>query len=337
MLINKMVNKKGVLIVVILMVSILSVNAGFFNKITGKALEKDVDVSVTIGNDSPIIEEINPPTVLDLSEDGSANIPFNFIVYDPNGVSDLDDSSVVGNYHCSDNTPNNYDTIRTGVCRVESGDEKLDGTSWGYEGEFVRRYSCDVDMYYYDDARVNDLGIGNWVIEIEMKDSVGNLVVDNSVKFAPNEMNGLKVDSNLVSWTALSPGSQGVIAENPIKIYNTGNAYFDGSSDAYRLKITGSNLYGITDNSQYISASNFKVNNENFLDCSIEGSALLHDALIIMPDVDLKNGDNTQEGHAESEVYFCLTQLDLGLSSQEYSTTIIGVGETVKYPWKIGM
>ncbi len=328
-----MINKKGVLIIVILMISILGVNAGFFDKITGKALEEDVDVSITIGNDPPVIVEVNPPTVLDLSEDGFTNIGFNFIVYDPNGVNDLDDSSVVGNYYCSDNTPNNYDTRRVGICRVESGDEELDGTSWDYAGEFVRRYSCDVDMYYYDDAFPKD----SWVIEIEIKDSGNNLVTNNEIKFAPNEMNGLKVDSSLVSWTPLSPGSIGVAAESPIKIYNTGNAYFDGSSDAYRLKITGSNLYGVTDNTQYIPAINFKINNNVFTDCATEGIGLQNLVQVIMPVINLKNGDNLQSGHAESEVYFCLTQLDSGLSSQEYSTTVIGTGETGEAPWKIGM
>jgi len=321
----------GIVLVVVL-ISVFSVSA-----ITGKAQQQDVEVSVTVGNAAPVIVQVNAPTSLTLTEDSSANIPFTFIAYDSNGINDLDDGSVSGNYLNPVNTPNNYDTTRIGVCSVNAGDDSLDGTAYGYPGEFVRRYSCDVDMMYYDDA-ITD----SWTIEVLISDQGALSDSDSSVTFAPNEMNGFKVSTAVLSWPVLATGSTGVPASNSITVFNTGNAYFDGSSDAYRLKFTGANLYGATDNTNFISGSNFQVNTDNPIpDCTTgvvgERLELQHLVQGIKQTIILNNEDNAQADEAEDELYFCLAQLDLGISAQDYATTVVGSGESQAYPWEISM
>jgi len=52
----------------------------------------------------------------------------------------------------------------------------------------------------------------------------------------------------------------------------------------------------------------------------------------------LKNGDNTQPGHADAKLYFCfygLGSADEDISVQDYSTGNIGPGETGAFSWMV--
>ena len=307
--------------------------------------------SLSIGNDPPIILDIEAPTFLILTEhDGSGTpvtttIPFTFIVYDLNDISDLPDGTIgiitaTGYYERTSNTPNGYSNQRSfvgGDCSYVDVVPDVSIFPGGFVGQ-GRRYSCDVQMFYYDDPSPWDIYITSFL------DLDGNDITSGYSEtgvFSPATTTGFFTSENALDFGTVRiigfspvPATIGGVP-TPVKVFNTGNVVLDGTVGK-TFEFTGSVLTGATDTSYTISAENFAVNIDNPADCSTATQQV--DFVVGTPvaftTLNINNGDNAISAHADKDIFFCMKTLtDSPLTVQAYST---GNGATPQ-DWIIGI
>jgi len=271
---------------------------------------------------------------------GLTDVKFRFVAYDGNGLNDLDDSSVVGKYYRNFNTANSYtDSAHTTRTSTSGGCVVIGDTQNGasYEkpaGSWTREYECTIQMYYYDDPLP-------WDIIVDIKDYSETLVTRTfSGIFQPQTTTGIDIDASVgggeLNWGTITAENQNIPAQSNLKIRNTGNDYLDNSDAGNKLHIRGAHLYG-TPNTNKISANRFYVNTVQVSPCDTGNYVNLghqHENSNPISSV-LKNGDLSIPGHADLNLYFCLSSTDPGLPASSYSTDIQGSGETQIYPWRI--
>jgi hypothetical protein len=286
----------------------------------------------------PVILDIeNVVTVAPGEYTGGGYTPTNlngvrFIVYDADGINDLPDtgSIITSGYVENDlNTPYDYDSA-TQPGRTQRSFSNLDcsvvndfdGTAYGYPGELVRNYSCNVGMYYYDDPIAWDV----YITDFEDVNGANAVPYSEVDVFTIGSRQGLSFETASVSFTGVSYGNIPVTS-NALVLRNTGNTNVDGLTAPTTFDFLGRDLTGETTTTELISAENFNAylspqradcdNAPTFISLAdkISNPSGVDFSALTLPNGDLGIGD------AEESIYFCLTNLDAGLSIQQYSTT----------------
>jgi hypothetical protein len=293
-----MSNKKRVIYTIMFfifaMFLVSFVSAGpldFFKKITGKGISpQPQNVSITVRGPNPVsiefIETISPQAPI---ENSTTNIVFEVHVTDPDGVNDIDDSSVNAEFSKIS------ETTRTGACAWQND---IDSDT--------ANYSCSIVMQYYD-------GAGTWNIKVQARDfGNGTLIEDTSQTFVFQELKAMIISPPSLTWPDVIPGATNQMSNNdPAIITNTGN--YNGE-----VSVTAYDLVGETIPSELITAEDFTIGTSTGAgepECDAPTTATAMQNTISVPIA----GSNSNPGGTE-EIYYCMPLVP-AVSSQIYSTT----------------
>lgn len=276
------------------------------DSITGHATSQDTNVSVTIvGTAKAQIYSVSSIPAQSPVENSYTNVTFSAVMCDPDGVSDLNDTSVSANF-----TRLNEAVRSNSTCSHVSD---LNGT--------CANYSCTIDMWYFD-------GAGVWNVTVSGTD-LGNLSLaqNTTTSFTFNQLKAMVIFPFSLNWTAISPGGINQTASNdPTTINNTGN--FNGT-----VAVTGLDLFGETITTEVFGVDNFTVNVLN------GGSPPAECQTDFLQNATLQNVTNSAanvgnlssgSGAGQEELYYCIPLVP-SISSQEYSTVQAGGSWTVLY------
>lgn len=296
--------KKG-LYVVAIFVSVLLiglVSAGFLDSIkrtiTGYVPSQDTNVSVTVQGIDPVTISVDNSTVGTPSpiENNPSYVWIYSTVCDPNGVNDINDSSVTVTYSKSGETSRSNNS-----CTLVSD---IDGQ--------CANFSCNVTMYYWD-------GAGIWNINVTASDlGNGSTQYNDSTTFSYSEVKAMVISPGQLNWTGIYPAATNETADNdPTVVNNTGN--YNGT-----LNLTGLDLYGLTITNEKFGVNNFTVEVVN-ASCGTGDSAYLVNATDVLVTSSQANKGNLSAGGGagQEELYYCIPTVPQ-LSTQEYSTSQLG-------------
>ena len=280
----------------------------FFDKITGRALSNQpTNLSVTVsGKNISVVTYVSPITTPTPNEaPDTTAVTFNAHVYDLNGVSDLNDSSVNANF------------TKGGAIRQNLSCKWMNDLVDGY----TANYSCTVQMHYFD------IG-GVWNISVSGND-LGNKTASQNYSsyFTYGTLKAMAITPKSLTWSAVSPSANNQTSDNdPTYVNNTGN--YNGT-----LQVSAIDLYGETTTSEKLPASNFTVGLTTGAlnpECST-AIKLVNNSAQTVTSSNSNPGNLTEGGGAGQElIYYCIPEVP-PLSSQVYST-LNGGSWSIIYP-----
>lgn len=250
--------------------------------------------ATTLLNNVPQIIEVSSIPNTNPIELSSTKITFYAIMYDADGVEDLNDSSVKANFS------------RAGQATRENSSclhiSDINSTS--------ANYSCTIDMWYFDEA-------GDWNISVYGEDLSGNSTINDSTTFQYNLLQAITVSENNLTFNAISGGINITADNDPVSINNTGNANL-----SEKIAINATNLLGETNPNEIIYAENFSVSINSGQECI--GDSLQNSTAINVTGIQLEAGNlSLGGGTAQEELYYCIKEVP-SISSQIYSTSGYG-------------
>ncbi len=317
-------------LVVLIMLSLIfivlisvSVSAGWIDwikTITGRATAGRTNVTLQISGTSPVNVSYIQNTTLALqsnqglspTEYGSKVFCVNVTVYDPNGRTDIDDTSVKIQLS---NTRKN-----TTACRKLTAEYKA--TS--------QNYTCCVRLWYFD-------GAGAWTINVSARD-LGNGATKQNIsrKLTYKQLQAMQLarrlaTGNRIQWNALTPGAtnQTAATGNSTTLNNTGNY----NSTAGKIYVNATNLYGTTG---YFDVRNFTVGalTGSSAECSyknVSNARLVNATNVNVTLANLTAGNlSAGGGKGQETLYWCIWKVPTTLGSGYYNTSY-----TKGYPWTI--
>ena len=281
-----------VVVLVILLLAVPVVFAGFsdfWNKITGWATSGTTTVSISVGNNDPVVDFVSTIAAQDVTESGTASIPFWFTATDIDGVANLDDSSAQARFQRAG------ETTRQNLSCAWVSDIDTD----------TANYSCTVDIWYWDAA-------GSWTINATIEDINNAKGENSSTTFTLNPTTAMAMSPTALAWPSINLTSTNVLSNNdPIIINNTANK--DIAAD--HVNVTAIDLPGETTGSEYIYAGNFT----SKITDACEGTVMVNNTAIGVSGAIITAGNNSA-GDGQESLYFCLEDVPSGISSQTYST-----------------
>jgi len=279
------------LLVAILLISMIS--AGILDKIktiTGKA-ESPVpqNISITVVGVHPVvieyIENIAPQQPTEADTPSPKTVIFEIRVTDPDGVADIDDSSVKAWFEKLG------ETSKPKVLCSPNGNIDTDTNS----------YLCSINMNYFD---ANE----DWQIRAEASDFGNKTLIEDvlSVFFTYQELKAMTNSQPSLTWPNLVPGETNKTANNdPAIITNTGN--YEGN-----VKITAYDLIGV--DLTPFPANRFTIGETEGGECNAPATAKQ------MSDSATTIVATTLGGGTANSLYYCITTIPL-VPTQSYSTT----------------
>jgi len=177
------------MILVFVGISFFSTDIGeWFTGITAEAVQQDTNASITVtGINSVKVSIINNSLTgpqVDPTENSFAPITFNVHLKDPDGVADLNDTSVRANFTRSG------ESLRQNSSCIHKND--IDSTR--------ANYSCTINMWYFD-------GSGAWTITASGTD-LGNktFIHNSSASFQFDQLQAIAISPSSIGWASASPG-----------------------------------------------------------------------------------------------------------------------------------
>jgi len=299
----------------LLMVSFVS--AGFFSdlfgKITGYAPTGDTNVSVTVSGAAAVVINVDNSTITgtvnDPTESGSILIEFFVNVSDPDGVADINDSSVNATFMFTDSTNFAEATRSNNSCVLVADIGTKDAN-----------FSCTIRMYYFD-------GDGIWNITVRADDlGSGASQVNDSKNFTLDTLKAIQISPTALTFSSVSPGDTNITSNNdPTIINNTGNF----NVTAGGIEITATNLIGVDTPADLINVSNFSVSNVDSTGPPANESCAgqtnpFNATSTSLTTVFLARGNNSlaveNSTSGQEELFYCITQVPPDISSQTYSS-----------------
>ncbi len=296
--------KRGTKVIVFLGLLILLmvplVSAGIFSdwwgKITGKLTEGTTTVNITIGNNPPTIDRVEPIPNIAPNEGGFNSTTFNFTATDTDGASNINLSSAQGRFQLTGETT-----------RVN-----LSCSDWASAGNDVN-FTCTIDMYYFDK---ND---ASWTINVTVRDNSQATAENSSTSFTYNLLTAMVMAPTALGWPEVGLTATDTGANDNITINNTGNDV------DLNINVTSLDLQGNTTLTHYIFAENFTVEN-TYPGCT--GTAMVNATSTNVTSSILQRGNNTLNYNnatsGQEEISFCLKGVPQDISSQEYSSIALG-------------
>jgi len=286
-----------VVVLVILLLSVPVVFAGFsdvWNKITGWATSGTTTVSISLGNNDPVVDSVFTIPAQSVTESGTTSVEFWFTATDIDGVGNLDDNSAQARFQ-------------------KTGEETRQNLSCVWVSDIdtdTANYTCTIDIWYWDAAGVD------WTINATIED-INNAVGENSsTTFTLQETTAMVMSPTALTWPSIGLTDTNVLSNNdPITVNNTANKNIaDG-----HLNVTAIDLQGETTATDFIYAHNFTGN----INDACEGTVMANSTAIAVSGATITAGNNSA-GQGQEELYFCLEEVPSGISSQTYSTTGLG-------------
>ena len=299
----------------LLMISFVS--AGFFSdlfgKITGYAPTGDTNVTITVSGDSPVVIVVDNSTIDGVTTTPTANgfidIEFFVNVSDPDGVADINDSSVNATFMFFDSASFTEATRSNNSCVLVADLGAKDAN-----------FSCTIRMYYFD-------GNGIWNITVRADDLGGGAAqVNDSKNFTLDELKAIQISPTGITFSSVSPGETNITSNNdPTIINNTGN--FNVSAGG--IEITATTLIGVSVPADNISVSNFSISNVDSTGPPANESCIgqttpvnatstsIASSFVGRGNNSLSNNDATS---GQEQIYYCITQVPPDISSQTYSS-----------------
>lgn len=281
-------------IAVILIVPI--VYAGWFTDwITGHATTRPTNLSVSVGNTDPVVSYVSNPGAQTVIENGTRTVDFEVHVYDADGADNIDDAE----------TEINITIMGGGTGQVETDTACVDQTDIDANTE---NYTCSVTIWYWYES-------GYWNITARAQDISSAVAQNFSQSFQLQDTTALKIYPNTVSFPGTTPGQSDIQgSDDPTVINNTANhnVTVDG------VQMTAIHLYGASNQNYKINAENFTVDETDACDAGprmSNGSAVAITGSILGPG-NLSEGG----GVAQEQLYYCIEEVDSGLSQQTYNT-----------------
>jgi hypothetical protein len=305
--------KESVIIVIficlILLVTVSMVSAGLLDwlkkTVSGKVSQQPTNITITVSGVNPaIIESVSGIPNTDPVEEDNRSITFYVTMYDADGVSDLNDTSVSSNFTMPGETAR-----ESGTCGLV-GD--IDSNR--------ANYSCMINMWYWD-------GAGNWTITVRGKDlGNGSWAYNTSTQFQYNLLRAMLITPDVLTWPAITPGADNQTSDNdPTTVNNTGN-YNE------TLEVNAIDLAGESNPSYKIYSENFTVGlttGGGTPECI--GTQLQNATYVSITNSDANPGNlSLGGGSGQEDFYYCITKVP-SLSSQTYSTSQ-GGSWIIRYP-----
>ena len=314
--------KKEIYLFVFFMVLVLLVgsfvSAGFFSdlfgKITGYAPSKDTNVTITVSGDAPVVIVVDNSTITggivnSPTENNFTDIEFFVNVSDPDGVADINDSSVNATFMFYDSASFTEATRSNNSCVLVADIGVKDAN-----------FSCTIRMYYFD-------GDGIWNITVRADDLGGGAAqVDESKNFTFIQLKAIIISPNGITFSSVAPGATNITSNNdPTIINNTGN--FNVTVGG--VDITATHLLGATLPAEFINVSNFSISNVDSTGPPANESCIgqtspvnasatsIASAFVGRGNNSLSNNDATS---GQEQIYYCIREVNVDISSQTYSS-----------------
>jgi len=251
-------------------------------------------IEVTEANQAPTVNiiSIDSDNFVDLIPASTTSTQIIFDVTDPQGVSDIDESTLYLSYSKIGETT-----------RETFGVSSCDGLDVGN----TRTYTCDINMEFYDDA-------GTWDAYASIQDFGSSEASDNA-QFTVNLLRAIALNPPTITFPPTIPGGTDYISLIDTIITNDGNSNIPADS---QLQITSQALIGQTNPTENIPGNNFQVASSSQVAtvCTTGGTNLIQDSPITIPNILLPKGPSSTE-----TLRYCLTSIPTGLSAQPYSST----------------
>jgi hypothetical protein len=300
-----MKRESGIVILILLILIVPMVSAGFFqdlkNKITGEATTANVQMNLTVSSGNPVIYNMILPSATTLIDGPSPTfIVINFSANDSDGASNLLNTSASINIS-------------------KAGDSARFNSSCAMinSGGFTANYTCNVTVWWFD-------GDGQWVVSANISDSNAHVVSNTTKNITINTLTGFVMAPPALNFSTLTPGTYNITPTNFLTYNNTGNQNIAG------IQINATDLRGETTPGQAIPAANFSVSiyTGGYIECNITASAIalvnmtltnLTTSLLPRGNFTVNDGNTGQERN-----YFCLRHVGGELTQQYYSTQGFG-------------
>jgi len=254
----------------------------------------------TAANAAPTITFVEAIPNIEPNEGGVNSTTFNFTVTDTDGGSTINISSAEARFN------------RTGETT------RLNTTCINTTGAIGNdlNFTCTIGMYYFDQA-------GAWTINVTIKDNSDASGENSSTSFQYNSLSAMVISPVSLNWLSFGVTATNQSSDNdPIIVNNTGNA------EGLNINVTGLNLQGETNATQFIFAANLSVEN---VDPSCGGTSMLNATSLNVTSTILQRGNNSLNNNnatsGQEELFFCVTAVNSDLTTQSYSSAAYGAWE----------
>jgi hypothetical protein len=302
----------GMVVVIIMVVSVVSVSAGFLDFIFGEKTDGEegelpatrpatAAVNVTSYGQPPTIPFVSDPNITDVNLYGNpqAIFSFSFLVCFAGGQGGI--ASQNGAFNRTAGTT--IIATDTGCAFVTD----LPGAPYGC-GVNVLNYTCNVPMYYYYHP-------GVWTINATVEDTSSQTATNNTNNFPLSTLAGWERSPTYVNWSSIQVGGPATEADNQIQINLTGNV--DIANPDW-MAINATNLTGVADSSKNISATLFFGDGDT-TPCA-GGISLKDREYENITTFTLLHSGSTPTNPADNNLTFCLDTV-VGITPQLYRTS----------------
>jgi len=285
-----------VVVLFILLLAVPVVFAGFsdmWNKITGWATSEITTVSISVGNNAPILEFVSAIPAQSVTESGTASVVFSFTATDIDGVGNLNDNLAQARFQRAG------ETTRENLSCAWVSDIDTD----------TANYTCTIDIWYWD-------GAGSWTINATIEDINNAKGENSSTTFTLQETTAMVMSPIALTWPTINLTDTNVLSNNdPVTINNTANK----DITAGNVKVAAIDLQGETTSTDFIYANNFSVN----VNDACEGTVMVNNTATAVSGATITAGNNSA-GQGQEELYSCLEGMLQTISAQTYSTAGLG-------------
>jgi len=217
------------------------------NEITGMAPTQTASISITVGNNAPVIGNVTLDMADSVSivESGNRTLLFSFLVTDIEGAGNIDNTSGVANISRGGETTRHNDTR---IYATDGGCKAINSY-----GTLSINFSCSIPIVFYD-------GAGVWNISVSAKDNNNNYAFNTTATFTLQESTNIAIDVNTFAFSAVTPDQRNVTSTTLILVNNTGNDDISGRdfSGEY-INFTAITLIGESTTTTAIPTGNFSV------------------------------------------------------------------------------
>ena len=253
------------------------------------------NLSVSLAQQAPTIKFVSTIGSVSITEGGTKNITFDFLIDDPDGVGDLDNASAFANFTYLD------EEARNTTC-----------TPFGNVDANTANFSCGIEIWYYDIA-------DDWVVYITMNDSANNLAFNDTTNVTILSTTSIEINKTLISeFGSIGPSALNVNpSDDPITINNTGNF------NATAITIRAIDLRGENIDTDIIFAANFSSNYQD----ACEGNVLSNATAVSVTGSGLARGYNPST--SLEDIFLCIEAINPDIAQQSYSTGNAGGSWTI--------
>jgi hypothetical protein len=323
----------GILLIGIIVISISFVSAswkdwfsfGNNNGGEGELASQQATAFVNVTSAQPpviwFVSGLNDSTLL--SSGVGRYLSFSFLACSPGGstilpnagnIATLVNGTFVGNYGTGANPKST-----TAVSCSYVGEGSYAGTPGYCPSGISRNYSCASILYYYYDK-------GNWIINVSLRDTIGNLVINNTKTFAISSFKSHDTQPGYINWSSVTIGGSRSHSDGVFTVIDRGNENFNST---YPLKMNATKLANTTTVTggpnpnaiNYINAGNFSVSANNLVCASVGLTVLTQDTFIPLDSANfvIDHTLSTPGSPRTDTMDFCLESLT-GIGTAAYAT-----------------